>query len=197
MSELNIPAESIRLADGTALIKDGAINPALIHVHLDGISISPSSVQGELGVLEAPDGHQEGTEHTVQVSGFPDPVNHAGRDGQLLLELRIGAVDGSTVRKPDREILNGETHNDSSAGDVPAATGLTDRVEVAARRGDDSSPDGHANSADRIIRQLAELQRSVLDVLSWWDIVHGDPASEVAEGFLADAIAALRKEVRR
>lgn len=89
------------------------------------------------------------------------------------------------------------SHNDSSTGDVPAATGLTDRVGVAARRGDDFSPDGHANSTARIIRQLAELQRSVLDVLSWWDIVHGDPASDVAEGFLADAVAALRKEVRR
>lgn len=88
-------------------------------------------------------------------------------------------------------------HDDSSTGDGPAATGSTDRVGVAARRGDESSPDGHANSTARIIRQLAELQRSVLDVLSWWDIVHGDPASEVAEGFLADAIAALRKEVRR
>lgn len=119
---------------GAAQIKDGAV---------PGTQIYSPSAEGELGVLQSPDGRNEGRQDRIEIAGFPDLVDEVGGDRELRPEFRIFASDGAPISNLDSERPNGESaafHDDSSTGDGPAATGSTDSVEVTARRGDDSDP---------------------------------------------------------
>lgn len=68
------------------------------------------------------------------------------RQCQLKLErIRCGGEVGGDAVVPDSDRV---PHDDSSTGTHPAATGGTDSVEVAARRGHDSDPDGTGNASE-------------------------------------------------
>lgn len=178
-----IQAEDVRLADGTALIVNGAINSALLpsrpypSANITGLRIPIDQVICDPGYPADQADRRDTTEESVPVGGrdlklkpsdrsrklgeravhipaLLHLIEQPGRDGHLLVEVRILAVDDSgTVGKDELE--SAEFHDDSSTGDGPAATGPTDSVEVTARRGDDSGPG-----------ELGELAQAWRDVVT-------------------------------
>ncbi len=145
-----IQAEDVRLADGTALIKDGAINPALVPTERQAVSglqaeLSAQAEHGLLFIGERPVevSLERSTRAEVDVPLSSVHFHLAGHGFASGESLGDGCVhlDDFVVGSTERAIPESERgHDDSSTGDRPAATGHTDSVEVTARRGDDSDP---------------------------------------------------------
>lgn len=160
-----IPAEDIRLADGTALIENGAINTALVPTERQAVSglQAELSAQAEHGLLFIGErtfkvSLKRSTRTEVDVPLSSVHFHLAGHGLPSGESLGDGCVhpDDFVVSSTERAIPEPERgHDDSSTGDGPAATEHTDSVEVTARRGDDSDPG-----------ELGELRRA------WRDFIH-------------------------
>lgn len=172
IDHVTVPAEDVRLADGTALIVDGTLNPALL----------PSGINGNAGPdIDSPAELERCTlfvgETTFDVhlkrrarTEVDEPLSFTEVSlGSHRLSGRESLADDSVhpddlrVRTFKNVLAERERgHDDSSTGGDPAATGPTDSVEVTGRRGADSGPGGPVDD-------LLAIDDAAHNLLTAWD----------------------------